>query len=89
MAAGGRGRSRRRTRFGAADDFFSELGSIAGIGVGFRARDRGNRLVVGVRGNARGHGRQERITDTICEFDQQLDGQRSIHLTDAYDLHLP
>ncbi len=105
-----------------ADDFFAELGSIVGIGVGslelmlvknaFAAGEtihgrlqlklaratEAKRLMVGLRGtrdrlstvrDARGHRSQERFTDTIFEFEQQLDGPRSNYLADAYDLHLP
>jgi len=54
------------------------------------------RLVVGLRGtrerlsmvrDSRGQRSQQRETETIYEFEQQLDGKRSYH-SDAYDLHL-
>jgi len=54
------------------------------------------RLVVGIRGtrdrlttvrDARGNRSQQRETETIYEFEQQLDGKRS-YQSQAYDLHL-
>jgi hypothetical protein len=55
------------------------------------------RLVVGLRGtrerlttvrDSRGHKTQERQTETVYEFEQQLDGKRS-YQGEAYDVHLP
>jgi hypothetical protein len=54
------------------------------------------RLVVGLRGtrdrttvvrDSRGHRSQRRETETVYEFEQQLDGKRS-YQTDGYDVHL-
>jgi hypothetical protein len=56
------------------------------------------RLMVGLRGtrerittvrDSRGHKTQERQTETVYEFEQQLDGKRANYQHDAYDLHLP
>ncbi len=55
------------------------------------------RLMVGVRGtrdrvthvrDSRGHSSQRRETETVYEFEQQLDGKRT-YQSDGYDLHLP
>ena len=55
------------------------------------------RLVVGLRGtrekvtvvrDSRGGTSKRRETETVYEFEQQLDGKRN-YQTDAYDLHLP
>src|SRR5690348_15531541 len=55
------------------------------------------RLVVGIRGtrerltvvrDARGGRSQRRETETVYEFEHQLDGKRN-YQSDAYDLHLP
>lgn len=57
-----------------------------------------DKLVIGFRGtrdrmstvrDAYGVKRQERSTDTIYEFEQQLDGKRKNYQSDAYDFHLP
>ena len=55
------------------------------------------RLMVGLRGtrervtvvrDSRGQRSQRRESETVYEFEQQLDGKRN-YQTDAYDLHLP